>query len=153
LTNISVSDKTECRSEIGLLIHSPIDDATTETLLPNVFENNTTELYGGILKRTQQHYLRKGNWHQYMLASSIWQETSFSILHTKRGSLKRFLIHSLARTVPTYHRLNLIRANFFANKSCFLCGAVDESIEHIFMNARTLSPSDRMFSNKQSTSV
>jgi hypothetical protein len=112
LTNISVPDETKFRSEIGIFIHSPIDDATTQTLLPNVFENNTTELYNGILKRTHQHYFRKGNWHQYMLASSIWQETSFSILHTKRGlaSLKRFLIHILARTLPTYHRLNLVRA-------------------------------------------
>jgi hypothetical protein len=134
LTNISVPDETEFRSEIGLFIHSPIDDATTQTLLPNVFENNTTELYNGILKRTQQHYLRKGNWHQYMLASSVWQETSFSILHTERGlaSLKRFLIHTLARTLPTYHRLNLVRAKLFTNTSCFLCGAVDKSIEHIF---------------------
>jgi ribonuclease HI len=71
LTNILVPDKTKFRSEIGLFIHSPIDDATTQTLLPNFFENNTTELYNGILKRTQQHYLRKGNWHQYMLASSV----------------------------------------------------------------------------------
>jgi hypothetical protein len=136
LTNISVPDETRFRSEIGLFIHSPTDDIITETLLPNIynFENNTTELYNGILKRTQQHYLRKGKWHIYMLAPSIWQETSFSILHTKQGlaSLKRFLIHILARTLPTYHRLNLVRAKLFTNKSCFLCGADDESIEHIF---------------------
>jgi hypothetical protein len=107
----------------------------TETLLSHMynFESNTTELYDGILKRTQQHYLCKGKWHQYMLARSVWQETSFSILHTKRGlaSLKRLLIHILARTLPTYHRLNLVRAKLFTNKSCFLCGAVDESIGHI----------------------
>jgi ribonuclease HI len=134
LTNIFVPDETKFRSEIGLFIHSPIDDATTQTLLPNVVENNTTELYNGIIKRTQQHYLRKGSWHQYMLASSERQETSFSILHTKRGlaSLKLFLIHILARTLPTYHWLNLVRAKLFTNTSCSLCGAVDESIEHIF---------------------
>jgi hypothetical protein len=136
LTNKSVPDETQFRSEIGLFIHSPTDDAITETLLPHMynFESNTTKMYDGTLKRMQQHYLRKGNWHQYMLAPSVWQETSFSILHTKGGlaSLKRFLIHNLARTLPTYHRLNLVRAKLFTNKSCFLCGAVDESIEHIF---------------------
>jgi hypothetical protein len=100
LTNISILDETQCRSEIGLFIHSTTHDVITETLPPNIynFENNTTELYNDILKRTQQHYLCKGNWHQYMLASSVWQETSFSIFHTKRdlASLKRFLIHILA---------------------------------------------------------
>jgi hypothetical protein len=57
LTNISVPDETKFRSEIGLFIHSPIDDATTQTLLSNVFKNNTIELHNGILKRTQQHCL------------------------------------------------------------------------------------------------
>jgi hypothetical protein len=38
----------------------------------------------------------------------------------------------LARTLPTYHRLDLVRAKLFTNTSCFLCGAVDKSIEHIF---------------------
>jgi hypothetical protein len=121
LTNIFIPDKTQFRSQIGLFIHSPTHDVITKTLPPNIynFENNTTELYNDMLKRTQQHYLCKGSWHQYMLASSVWQETSFSILHTKRGlaSLKRFLIQILARTLPTYHRLNLVRAKLFANKS------------------------------------
>jgi hypothetical protein len=73
LTNISIPDETQFRSEIGLFIHSPIDDAISEILLPNIynFESNTTKLYDGILKTTQQHYLRKGNWHQYLLAPSV----------------------------------------------------------------------------------
>jgi hypothetical protein len=99
-----------------------------------VQENNSMKFFQTIFQETRQIYLRHGKWHNYLLHFSNWQDSSFSILHLKRGkaSLKKFIIQILGRTLPTNHRLNLVHSKIYREKSCFLCRADDESIEHIF---------------------
>jgi hypothetical protein len=99
-----------------------------------VQENNSMKFFQTIFQETRQIYLRHGKWHNYLLHFSIWQDSSFSILHLKRGkaSLEKFIIQILGRTLPTNHRLNLVHSKIYREKSCFLCQADDESIEHIF---------------------
>jgi hypothetical protein len=49
-----------------------------------------------------------------------------------QGTLKKFIIQILGRTLPTNHRLNLVHSKIYREKSCLLCQADDESIEHMF---------------------
>jgi ribonuclease HI len=99
-----------------------------------VQENNPMKFFKTIYQETQQIYLRHGKWHNYLLHFGIWQDASFSILHLKRGkaSLKKFIIQILGATLPTNHRLNLVHSKIYQDKSCLLCQADDENIEHIF---------------------
>jgi hypothetical protein len=49
-----------------------------------------------------------------------------------QGIIEKFIIQILGRTLPTNHRLNLVHSKTYREKSCLLCQADDESIEHIF---------------------
>jgi hypothetical protein len=99
-----------------------------------VQENKPMRFFQTIFQETRQIYIRHGKWHNYLLHFSIWQDASFSILHLKRGkaSLRKFIIQILGRTLPTNHRLNLVHSRIYRDKSCLLCQADDESIDHIF---------------------
>jgi ribonuclease HI len=109
-------------------------DGPSEANRFTVQENNPTKFFQTIFQETRQTYLRHGKWHNYLLHFSIWQDASFSILHLKKGkaSVKKFIIQTLGRTLPTNHRLNVVHSKIYREKSCFLCQADDESIEHIF---------------------
>jgi hypothetical protein len=94
------------------------------------------KVFQSIYQKTRQVYLRHGKWHNYLLHFSIWQDASFSILILRGGkaSLKNFIIYILERTLSKNHWLNLVHwhSRIYQEKSCLLCQADDESIEHIF---------------------
>jgi hypothetical protein len=64
-----------------------------------VQENNPMKFFQTIYQETRQIYLRHGKWHNYLLHFSIWQDTSFSTLHLKRGMAKVY--HTNSRKNPT----------------------------------------------------
>jgi hypothetical protein len=115
------------------VLHTCTDDTHKDDCFI-VQEDNPMKCFQTVFQEKRQIYLRHGKWHNYLLHFSIWQEASFSILHLQRGksSLKRFIVQILGRTLPTNHRLNLVHSKIYRGKSCLLCQADDESIEHIF---------------------
>jgi hypothetical protein len=60
-------------------------------------------------------------------------QPTLSILHGRKDySLRKFLVQVLGHTVPTFHRLKVVRAGLFPDSTCQLCNqGADESLEYI----------------------
>jgi hypothetical protein len=98
-----------------------------------LFENNSAHLFQKTYKELRLNYHLKGKWHIYLFNSKLWMQPTPSILHGRRDySLRKFLVQVLGRTVPTFHRLKVVRSGLFPDSTCQLCNqGADESLEHI----------------------
>jgi hypothetical protein len=47
------------------------------------------------------------------------------------GSLRKFLVQILGRTLPTFHGLHEIRPQLYLEANCPLCSSTDETIKHL----------------------
>jgi hypothetical protein len=59
------------------------------------------------------------------------------VLHSKlctNGSLRKFFVQNLGRTLPTFHRLHKIRPQLYLEANCSLCSSTDETIEHLLFH-------------------
>jgi hypothetical protein len=102
-----------------------------------VFENRAHNLFTKHYKSLNKQYHFRGQWHRHLLTAAIWQEASLHILHSKlstTGSLRKFLVQILGRTLPTFHRLHKIRPQLYLDANCTLCSSTDETIEHLFFH-------------------
>lgn len=99
-----------------------------------IYENNPSKLYQNRYIETCQNYHFKGKWHLYLFDQSIWQAPTLSVLHDKKGmSLKKFLVQILGRTLPTFHRLNKVRAGLYPDRTCCICKTgLPKTIKHLF---------------------
>jgi hypothetical protein len=87
-------------------------------------------------------YHLKGKWHIYLFDSELWMHPTLSILHGRKDySLRKFLVQVLGRTVPTFHRLKVVRSGLFPDSTCQLCNqGADESLEHILYRCSYSAP-------------
>ena len=102
-----------------------------------VFENKPLKLYlrGYAAEYTLRYHLR-GQWYTHLYAPGLWQTPVLSSLVSQKSTHStKFLIQILGRTLPTFHRLHVVRARLYMDESCVLCahGSV-ETIEHIFFD-------------------
>jgi hypothetical protein len=110
----------------------------------SIFENNPLQLYIKTYVEKKLHFHKKGKFHDYLFDQTIWEAPSVSVLHTKKDfSLRKFMAQIYARTLPTFHRLQVTRAGLFPDSTCCLCtgNATDESIEHLFFRCPFFSDS------------
>jgi ribonuclease HI len=100
----------------------------------SIFENNPLRLYMKTYVEKKLHFHKKGKFHDYLFDQTIWEAPSVSVLHTKKDfSLRKFMVQIYARTLSTFHRLQVTRAGLFPDSTCCLCTKnADESIEHLF---------------------
>jgi hypothetical protein len=102
-----------------------------------IFESNPLKIYQeAYASELSLHYHLRGSWHTHLFTDSVWRDASTSILLSKPDiKAKKFLVQILARTLPTFHRLNKIRPRLYPDKLCILCpGHVPESTEHLLFD-------------------
>jgi hypothetical protein len=98
-----------------------------------LFQNNPAHLFQKLYNELRLNYHIKGKWHIYLFDSNLWMQPTLSILHGRKDySLCNFLVQVLGRTIPTFHRLKVVRAGLFPYSTRQLCNqGADESLEHI----------------------
>ena len=118
---------------------SAVNVVLPQTVAPScthgtLFENKPLRLYlrSYALEYTLQYHLR-GEWHTHIYAPTIWQAPILSSLSKQKNACDtKFLVQILGRTLPTFHRLHVIRSRLYEDETCVLCTAGSpESIEHI----------------------
>jgi ribonuclease HI len=94
----------------------------------------------------------KRNWFQVLNNDLTWQEP-YSIENKKGASLpgylRRFQINVLGRSLPTLHRMKVLRPKLFSDSTCPFCknetSCYDETIEHVFYDCPAFETSRKAF--------